>query len=78
MIVGTSLSWTEKAWVPVHALKWDMPLVGAVDPNLGFASYNGLTAVIVNFLIAAAFSLVVRSRASDETSPEDYADRALA
>ncbi len=78
MIVGTSLSWTEKAWVPVHALKWDMPLVGAVDLNLGFASYNGLTAVIVNFLIAAALSLVVRSRASDETSPEDYADRALA
>src|SRR5271166_1463642 len=78
MIVGTSLSWTEKAWVPVHALKWDIPLVGAVDLNLGFASYNGLTAVIVNFLIAAALSLVVRSRASDETSPEDYADRALA
>ncbi len=78
MIVGTSLSWTERAWVPVHALKWDMPLVGAVDLNLGFASYNGLTAVIVNFLIAGALSLVVRSRASDETSPEDYADRALA
>ena len=71
MIVGTSLSWTEKAWVPVHALKWDMPLVGAVDLNLGVASYKGLTAVIVNFLIAAALSLVVRSRASDKTSPED-------
>src|SRR5271166_2654829 len=78
MIVGTALAWGPTAWVPVHALKWDMPLVGAVDPNLGFASYNGLTAVIVNFLIAAALSLVVRSRASDETSPEDYADRALA
>jgi SSS family solute:Na+ symporter len=78
MVVGTSLSWTGKAWVPVHALKWDMPFIGAVDLNLGFASYNGLTAVIVNFLIAAALSLVVRSRASDETSPEDYADRALA
>ena len=76
MIVGTSLSWTERAWVPVHALKWDMPLVGGLD--LGFASYNGLTAVIVNFLIAGALSLVVRPRASDETSPEDYADRALA
>src|SRR5271167_4697370 len=78
MIVGTSLAWGEKAWAPVHALKWDMPLVGAVDLNLGFASYNGLTAVIVNFLLAAALSLVVRSRASDETSAEDYADRALA
>jgi hypothetical protein len=78
MIVGTSLSWTAKAWVLVHAFKWDMPLVGAFDLNLGFASYNGLTAVIVNFLVATALSLVVRSRASDATSPEDYADRAVA
>ena len=36
MIVGTSLSWTEKAWTPVHALKWDIPLLGHVD--LGLAS----------------------------------------
>jgi solute:Na+ symporter, SSS family len=78
MIVGTSLSWTGKAWVPVHALKWDIPLVGGVDLGLGFAAYNGLTAVLVNFLIAAALSLVLRSRASDETSPEDYEDRVLA
>jgi hypothetical protein len=78
MIVGTSLSWTGKAWAPVHALKWDIPLVGHADSGLGFAAYNGLTALLVNFLLAATLSLVLRSRANDETSPEDYDDRALA
>ena len=78
MIVGTSLSWTGKAWAPVHALNWDIPLVGHVDPGLGFAAYNGLTAVLVNLLLAATLSLVLRSQANDETSPEDYEDRALA
>ena len=78
MIVGTSLSWTGKAWAPVHALNWDIPLVGHFDPGLGFAAYNGLTAVLVNFLVAATLSLVLRSHADDETSPEDYEDRALA
>src|ERR1700722_8144070 len=78
MIIGTSLSWTGKAWVPVHALNWDIPLVGDVDLGLGFAAYNGLTAVLVNFLVAATLSLVLRSQAVDETSPEDYDDRALA
>jgi hypothetical protein len=37
-----------------------------------------LTAVLLNFLFAAALSLVLRSQASDATSPEDYNDRALA
>jgi solute:Na+ symporter, SSS family len=78
MIVGTSLSWTGKAWAPVHALNWDIPLVGHFDPGLGFAAYNGLTAVALNFLVAATLSLVLRSQASDATSPEDYDDRALA
>jgi SSS family solute:Na+ symporter len=78
MIVGTSLSWTGKAWAPVHALNWDIPLVGHLDPGLGFAAYNGLTAVLVNLLVAATLSLVLRSQASDATSPEDYDDRALA
>src|SRR5580693_7682630 len=78
MIVGTSLSWTGKAWAPVHALNWDIPLVGHFDSGLGFAAYNGLTAVLLNFLVAATLSLVLRSQASDETSPEDYEDRALA
>jgi len=34
--------------------------------------------VIVNVLLSAAFSLALRSRARDETSPADYQDRALA
>jgi SSS family solute:Na+ symporter len=78
MIVGTSLSWTGKAWIPVHALKWDVPFVGDVDLGLGFAAYNGLTAVFLNVLVAATLSLVLRSRAGDETLPEDYDDRAFA
>ena len=78
MIVGTALSWAGTAWVPVHALKWDLPFVGAVDPGLGFAAYNGLTAVILNLVLSAAFSLVLRPRTNDETAPEDYEERALA
>jgi solute:Na+ symporter, SSS family len=78
MLVGTSLSWTGKAWAPVHALNWDIPFVGHVDSGLGFAAYNGLTAVLVNFVVAATLSLVLRSQAHDETSPRDYDDRALA
>ena len=74
MIVGTSLSWTEKAWVPVHALKWDIPFVGHVDSMLGFAAYNGLTSVILNFIVAAVLSIVLRPQAPDETSPEDNLD----
>jgi solute:Na+ symporter, SSS family len=78
MIVGTSLSWTGKAWVPVHPLRWDIPLVGNVDLGLGFSAYNGLTAVILNILVATGLSLILRSHARDETSPEDFEDRALA
>src|SRR5579863_9464334 len=77
MIVGTSLAWTGTAWVPVHALKWDIPFVGGVDSGFGFAAYNGLTAVIVNVVLSAALSLVLHSRARDGTLPEDYEDRAL-
>src|SRR5208282_2305540 len=57
MIVGTSLSWTGTTWVPVHSLKWDIPFLGSVDSGLGFTAYNGLTAVIVNVLLSAGFSL---------------------
>jgi SSS family solute:Na+ symporter len=78
MIVGTALSWNGTAWVPVHALSWDVPFVGNVDLGLGFAAYNGLTAVAVNALLSAALSLALRSRARDETSAADYEDRALA
>ncbi len=74
MIVGTSLAWGEKAWVPLHALNWDVPLIGHVDLGLGFAAYNGLTAVIVNVIVATILSLVWRSSAPDETAPVDYED----
>ncbi len=77
MIIGTSLAWGEKAWTPVHALKWDVPFVGLVDTGLGFAAYNGLTAVAANLVVAALLSFVLRSKAPDETSPEDYDDRAF-
>ncbi|HZZ61921.1 MAG TPA: sodium:solute symporter [Roseiarcus sp.] len=76
MIVGTSLAWGEKAWTPVHALKWDVPLIGHIDTGLGFAAYNGLTAVLANLVVAALISLVIRPTAPDETCPEDYDDRA--
>jgi SSS family solute:Na+ symporter len=72
MIAGTALSWTPKAWVPVHKLAWDLPGLGPVDSGLGFAAYNGLTAVLLNFVIAALLSVVMRSKAPDETRPEDY------
>ena len=61
MIIGTALSWNGMAWVPVHALSWDIPFLGNVDPGLGFAAYNGLTALIVNVLLSSALSLAVRS-----------------
>jgi len=64
MVVGTALSWGATAWVPVH------------DVGLGFNAYNGLVAVILNVLVATILSAVLRSRAADETRPEDYEDAA--
>ena len=72
MVLGTALSWGEKGLTPVHALKWDIPPIGNFD--LGFSAYNGLTAVIVNVIVAAALSLVMRPSDRDETSPADYTD----
>ena len=77
MIVGTALSYTPQLdgtvkWLPVHKLAGDLPLVGHFD--WGFAAYNGLTAVALNALLAALFSLVLRSNAPDATRPEDYLD----
>ena len=47
MVVGTALSWTQKAWAPVHALEWDVPLRRPRRPRpRHFAAYNGLTAVL--------------------------------
>jgi hypothetical protein len=56
----------------VHKLAGDLPLVGHFD--WGVAAYNGLTAVALNALLAALFSLVLRSNAPDATRPEDYLD----
>jgi SSS family solute:Na+ symporter len=74
MFSGTALSWTPNAWVPVHKLAWDLPWLGHVDSGLGFAAYNGLTSVLLNVVVAAVLSLVMRSKAPDETKPEDYLD----
>jgi SSS family solute:Na+ symporter len=76
MILGTSLSWGAAAWVSVHGLTWDIPLIGKFDLGLGFAAYNGLTAVIVNFLVATLLSAVWRSDAPDQTVASDYEDEA--
>jgi solute:Na+ symporter, SSS family len=74
MVVGTALSWTEKGWAPVHALKWELPGYGPIDPGLGFAAYNGLTSLVLNLLVAALVSLALRPRGKDETALADYAD----
>ena len=81
MIVGTALSWTPKAWTPVHALAWDVPLIGNVDLGalgLHFAAYNGLTAFAANVIVAVVLSLARRSHAADQTAPADYEDSAVA
>jgi SSS family solute:Na+ symporter len=78
MVLGTSLSWGAANWVAVHALAWDIPLIGKLDLGLGLASYNGLTAVIANFIVATTLSAVWKSRAADQTVALDYEDRAAA
>ena len=78
MIVGTSLAWGEKAWTPVHGLKWDIPLFGTIDTGLGISVYNGLTSVLANVVVAIVLSLVIRSTAPDETAAADYEDRVIA
>ena len=74
MTSGTVLSWTGTGWLPVHALKWELPNGAVVDPGIGFSAYNGLTALALNLIVAALVSAVLRSRGKDETAPEDYAD----
>lgn len=66
VVLGTALSWGASAWVPTHAIF-----------GLGFASYNGITALVVNVLVAAAVSAVLPNRARDETVPSDYDDVAV-
>jgi SSS family solute:Na+ symporter len=78
MVIATALAWGPTAWTPVHALAWDIPLLGKFDLGFGFAAYNGLTAVIVNFVIATILSVVWRSNAADQTQAADYEDAAVA
>jgi solute:Na+ symporter, SSS family len=74
MLVGTLLSWGAAAWVAVHPLAWDIPLIGRIDLGLGFAVYNGLTAVIANIAVATIVSLAWRYQSADETLAADYED----
>jgi solute:Na+ symporter, SSS family len=78
MVLGTALSWGAATWVSVHALAWDIPLLGKFDLGLGFASYNGFTAVIANFLVATLLSAFWKNSALDQTSMADYQDEAPA
>jgi len=64
--VGTYLSYTPNAWVPVSPL-WT-----------GFAAYNGLTALLLNTVVAVVVSLLFPSKAADETKPSDYEDEVVA
>jgi SSS family solute:Na+ symporter len=77
MIVGTTLSWpwAENARVAViHALAWDIPGLGHVNLGLGFAVYNGITAVLLNIVAATVVSAVWRRHGADETIASDYED----
>ncbi len=78
MIVGTALSWGPTAWVAVHLLAWDVPLLGKLDLGLGFAVYNGLVAVIANTVVATILSAMWRTRGADETEATDYEDARVA
>ena len=64
-ILGTWLSWGAAAWTPAsNFLGW-----------LSFNSYNGLSSVIVNIIVAAALSPVLRGSTADQTTEADYQDR---
>jgi SSS family solute:Na+ symporter len=79
MVLGTALSWDPGAAVNVlHGFAWNAPLLGKIDLGLGFAAYNGLTAVIANFVVATILSAVWKSKAADQTAPADYEDEAVA
>jgi solute:Na+ symporter, SSS family len=74
MIVGIGLGYGPTAWVTAHRLVWDIPLIGHLDLDLGFAAYNGVVALALNVLVATIVSAIWRGRAPDETQPRDYED----
>jgi solute:Na+ symporter, SSS family len=53
-------------------------LLGKFDLGLGFTAYNGLTAVVVNLMVATVLSAVWKSNAADQTLAADYEDRVAA
>jgi solute:Na+ symporter, SSS family len=62
IVLGTWLSWGATNWTPAsNFFGW-----------LSFSSYNGLTSVIVNIVIAAVLSPALRSSAPDQTLEADY------
>lgn len=63
MIAGTALSAAPGAWVPIHVIA-----------GTGVAVYNGITALLLNVVVAALLSAVLPNRAPDETRAEDYED----
>ena len=64
-ILGTWLSWGATNWTPAsNFFGW-----------LSFSSYNGLTSVIVNIIVAAILSPVLRGSTADQTTEADYLDR---
>ncbi|MBW0005572.1 MAG: sodium:solute symporter family protein [Hyphomicrobiales bacterium] len=64
-ILGTWLSWGAMNWTPAsNFFGW-----------LSFSSYNGLTSVIVNMIVAAILSPVLRGSTADQTTEADYQDR---
>ncbi len=80
MIVGTAVlvGSPVEAVAIVRPLAWTIPLPWReLDLGLGFAAYNGLTAVLLNIATAAAISLLAPTRGRDETSAADYDDRGL-
>jgi solute:Na+ symporter, SSS family len=63
-VIGTWLSWGATAWTPAsNFFGW-----------LSFGSYNGLSSVIVNIVVATVLSLFLPSGAADETKEADYVD----
>lgn len=67
MILGTWLAWGPVSWVPVSSVL-----------NLGFSSYNGLTAVLANIAVATVISAVMTGKdRTDLTAEQDYRDASL-
>jgi SSS family solute:Na+ symporter len=62
--LGVWLSWGATAWSPASTFFGWLP----------FGSYNGLSSVLVNILVATVLSPVLRGAAPDRTGEADYDD----